>query len=141
MVRREHHKLKELIGQNAIKGEFNEAALQGLRTLQSQLDLGRSPDRAATPHMQPMWGEVADSHRSGFEKDRRVTWAKWNYNGTGHQWPKKTYKEALLEAPPGLQGGQKKRKPRRGGDAGLQKALKEHWDQLPEAFRNQCTAL
>ena len=75
------------------------------------------------------------------KKARRITWASWNYNGTGHQWPRKTYQEALLEAPPGLQGGQKRKKLKRGGDAGIQKALKEHWDHLPEAFRAQCTAL
>ena len=73
---------------------------------------------------------------------RKVSWAKWNFNGNGARWPKKTYKDALLEAPPGLQGGHKAKRPKKGKDGGgLQKALKEHWDQLPEAFRTQCTAL
>ena len=75
------------------------------------------------------------------KRTRRVQWATWNYSGAGHQWPKKTYKEALIEAPPGLQGGQKRRPPKKGKEADIQKALKDHWDQLPEAFRNQCTAM
>ena len=72
---------------------------------------------------------------------RKVSWAKWNFNGIGARWPKKSYKDALLEPPPGLQGGQKAKRAKKGKDGGLQKALKEHWDQLPEAFRTQCTAL
>lgn len=72
---------------------------------------------------------------------RKVSWAKWNFNGIGARWPKKSYKDALLEPPPGLQGGQKAKRAKKGKDGGLQKALKEHWDKLPEAFRNQCTAL
>ena len=71
---------------------------------------------------------------------RKVTWAAWNFSKAGANWPKKTFKEALLDPPPGLQGGGK-RKAKKGKDLGMQKAMKEHWNQLPEAFRNQCMAM
>ena len=46
-----------------------------------------------------------------------------------------------MEPPPGLSGGQRKRKTKKNKTDDMHKALKEHWDSLPEAFRNQCTAL
>ena len=72
---------------------------------------------------------------------RQVAWARWNFAGHGQQWPKKSDKDALLEPTPGLSGGQRKRKTRKPKNDEVQKALKEHWDSLPEAFKNQCTAL
>ena len=71
---------------------------------------------------------------------RKVTWAAWNFPGGGSKWPQKTFKDALLDPPPGLLGCGKK-KTRKVKDSGLQKAMKEHWNQLPEAFRNQCMAM
>ena len=82
--------------------------------------------------MQSVRREVATGHLKDLKKSRRVQWAGWNYSGKGHQWPKKTYKDALLEG---------KCNARKGSDEGLQKALKDHWEQLPESFRNQCTAM
>ena len=75
------------------------------------------------------------------KKRNRITWAGWNFAGTGQNWPEKTYKEALLEAPPGLTGGQRKKKPKQGVDKGIHKALKEHWAQLPDSLKSQCTAM
>ena len=46
-----------------------------------------------------------------------------------------------MEPPPGLSGGQRKRKTKKNKTDDMHKALKEHWDSLPEAFRDQCTAL
>ena len=46
-----------------------------------------------------------------------------------------------MEPPPGLSGGQRKRKSKKTKTDDMHKALKEHWDSLPGAFRNQCTAL
>ena len=54
----------------------------------------------------------------------------------GARWPKKTYKEALIEPPPGLMGGQKRAKP-----SALQKTVQEHWATVPEALKTQCQAL
>ena len=51
----------------------------------------------------------------------QVTWARWNFGGAGHRWPKKSYKDALLEAPPGLTGGQTKKKARKEKETGMQK--------------------
>ena len=47
----------------------------------------------------------------------------------------------MLEAPPGLTGGQRKKKTKQGADKGIHKALKEHWAQLPDSFKSQCTAM
>ena len=73
-------------------------------------------------------------------KKRRVTWAPWNFNNQGARWPHRSYKDTLLEPPPGLQGGQPKKgkKPKPGV---LTKTIQEHWAQLPEAMRTQCEAL
>ena len=74
-------------------------------------------------------------------QNRRVTWASWNFQGEGHRWPRKSFKDALLEPPPGLHGGQKIRKAKKAKDPALQKALKDHWDQLPDALKEKCTSL
>ena len=73
------------------------------------------------------------------QKQRQVQWASWNF--TGARWPNKTYKEALLDAPPGLAGGAAKKKNKKGRQSALQKAVQEHWGNLPEGLRTQCEAM
>ena len=71
---------------------------------------------------------------------RKVSWAKWNFNGNGARWPKKTYKEALVSPPPALHGG----KPPKKGKAkvqGIEKKLQEHWTTIPETLRSQLEAM
>ena len=52
-----------------------------------------------------------------------------------------SYQNALLEAPPGLDGGQPGRRQKKVKQTALCKAVQEHWDTLPEALRTQCEAL
>ena len=54
------------------------------------------------------------------QKQRQVQWASWNF--TGARWPNKTYKEALLDAPPGLAGGAAKKKNKKGRQSALAKS-------------------
>ena len=71
---------------------------------------------------------------------RRVGWAPWNFASKGEQWPKKTYKEALVSPPPALHGG----KPPKKGKAkvqGIEKKLQEHWTTIPETLRSQLEAM
>ena len=75
------------------------------------------------------------------ERKRRVTWAQWNYSRDGATWPHKTYKAALLDAPPGLHGGQPTKKAKKVKQTALCKAVQKHWDKLPEGLRSQCEAL
>ena len=72
---------------------------------------------------------------------RRTQWAAWNFTRSGAQWPYKTYQEALLEPPPGLQGGQKQKRTKKVKPNALQKAIQEHWNDLPGALKSQCEAL
>ena len=65
-------------------------------------------------------------------KKRRTTeWATWNHQRKGQQWPK-SYKQALLDTPPGLPGKVKKDKTYRDMEVMAQK----HWEHLPEEFRS-----
>ena len=70
-----------------------------------------------------------------------MTWAPWNFDGSGQKWPTKTFKEALIEAPPGLYGGQRSKKAKKAKPPAIHKALKEHWDQLPAALKEKCQAM
>lgn len=73
------------------------------------------------------------------KKKRRVAWAAWNFPQRGERWPHKSYKDILLDKPPGLHGGQPK-KPKKVKQTALTKAVQEHWEQLPEAMKKQCEA-
>ena len=66
--------------------------------------------------------------------------AQWNYSRDGATWPHKT-KAALLDAPPGLHGGQPPKKAKKVKQTALFKAVQEHWDKLPEGLRSECEAL
>lgn len=92
-----------------------------MHKVQPKLHLGGSADDKAEPDLQSMRGTMA----------KRL----------GQRWPRKAFKEALLEPPPGLQGGQKAKKASKTKDPALQRALKDHWDQLREAFKEKCTAV
>ena len=82
-----------------------------------------------------------DRSLADLKSHRRTTqWAKWNFHNTGHQWPTRTYKQAFLEPPPGLTGGGRSKKTKV-KQSGLQKAVQEHWDSLPQALKTQCEAL
>lgn len=65
-------------------------------------------------------------------------------NDCGHPWQQNPlpdqvrHKDALVEPPPGLQGGQKPKKMKKIKDTNLPKAIKEHWES---ALKVQCTAL
>ena len=74
-------------------------------------------------------------------KKRQVQWAAWNFTQEGEKWPKKSFKEALLEPPPGLHGGNPGKKNKKSKQTALQKAVQEHWSNLPESLRTQCEAL
>ena len=95
------------------------------------------PDLKCT-HCQTPW---QSSKFPDLRRRRRVTRAAWNFPKGGAQWPQKTYQNALLEAPPGLHGGQAGRKQKKAKQTALCKAVQEHWDTLPEALRTQCEAL
>lgn len=72
---------------------------------------------------------------------RRTQWAAWNFQHQGAQWPKKSYQEALLEPPPGLCGGTKPKRGKKPKPTALQKAVQEHWSDLPAALKSQCEAM
>ena len=74
-------------------------------------------------------------------RKRQTQWAQWNFSHEGSKWPMRTFKQALLEPPPGLQGGQPRRKAKKNKPTALQKAVQEHWTTLPPALRTQCEAL
>ena len=67
-------------------------------------------------------------------RQRRVEWASWNFQKKGQQWPKKSYKETLIDPPPGLQGGKPNRPPKM---KGIEKKLQEHWTNIPDVLKKQ----
>ena len=73
-------------------------------------------------------------HLPDLRKSKKVTWASWNFDGSGQRWPTKTFKDALLEPPPGLHGGQRGKKAKKAKQPAIHKALKDHWDQLPRLW-------
>ena len=75
------------------------------------------------------------------QKQRQVQWASWNFAQQGARWPAKSYKDALLDAPLGLAGGAPKKKNKKVKQSALQKAVQEHWGNLPDALRLQCEAM
>ena len=72
---------------------------------------------------------------------RQTQWAQWNFTQGGHKWPVRTYKQALLEPPPGLAGGHRPKKTKKVKISALQKAVQEHWESLPSALKTQCEAI
>ena len=80
-------------------------------------------------------------HLPDLRKSRKVTWASWNFDGSGQRWPTKTFKEALLEPPPGLHGGQRGKKAKKVKQPAIHKALKDHSNQLPAALKEKCQAM
>ena len=80
-------------------------------------------------------------HLPDVRKSKKVTWAPWNFEGSGQRWPIKTFKEALLEPPPGLHGGQRGKKAKKAKQPAIHKALKDHWDHLPTALKEKCQAM
>ena len=63
-----------------------------------------------------------------------MEWAIWNFPKKGQQWPKKTYREALISPPPGLQGGRPNKQPK---TKGIEKKLQEHWTNIPNTLKKQ----
>ena len=63
-----------------------------------------------------------------------MEWAIWNFPKKGQQWPKKTYREALISPPPGLQGGRPNKQPK---TKGIEKKLQEHWNNIPNTLKKQ----
>ena len=70
---------------------------------------------------------------------RKVQWATWNYKGNGERWPQPSFKEALLQPPPGLG---KKLKPFKTPKKvrEVDEVLQKHWgtlsDEAKQAFTN-----
>lgn len=73
-------------------------------------------------------------------RQRRVQWASWNFDQRGEQWPKRSYRDVLVNPPPGLDGGKAPKKAK-GKAKGIEKNLQEHWSSIPEALRGQLEAL
>ena len=63
-----------------------------------------------------------------------MEWVIWNFPKKGQQWPKKTYREALISPPPGLQGGRPNKQPKM---KGIEKKLQEHWTNIPDTLKKQ----
>ena len=66
-----------------------------------------------------------------------MEWAAWNFPNKGQQWPKKTFRDALISPPPGLHGG----RPNKQKNKGIEQKLQEHWSTIPEALRKQLEAM
>ena len=79
-------------------------------------------------------GKKWHQHQVPDLRPRRVEWASWNFPKKGQQWPKKTYREALISPPPGLQGGRPNRQPK---IEGIEKKLQEHWTNIPDILKKQ----
>ena len=73
-------------------------------------------------------------------RTRKVEWASWNFEKRGAQWPKRSYKEALVTPAPGLSGGKgpKKNKVK---VRGIEKKLQEHWSSIPDTLKTQLEAM
>lgn len=69
---------------------------------------------------------------------KRVEWAPWNFTQKGEQWPKRSFKEALVTPPPGLYGG---KPPKKNKAMGIEKKLQEHRATIPETLRAQVEAM
>ena len=63
-----------------------------------------------------------------------MEWAIWNFPKKSQQWPKKTYWEALISPPPGLQGGRPNKQPKM---KGIEKKLQKHWTNIPDTLKKQ----
>lgn len=121
---------------------FDETPLGSLQRLQCQLDLVGPLTQAERAHTQAHGTRWQSQRLTDLKARRRQTqWAAWNFTQTGHQWPRRTYQEALLEPPPGLHGGQKPKKNKKVKPTALHKPVQEHWNTKTIGLKTQCEAL